>query len=292
MVIFYRRLPKFEYIKPETQDMLFKILSDSKNCSVYAGGTDLIPKLKKRLIKPPDILVDLKGLKELDYIKMEGGNLKIGALSTIYSVATSNIVIEKFNILSQAAKSIAAFQIQNRGTIVGNICNAVPSADSAPALLVLNAKLNITKKDYTRKVNIDEFFVGPNKTVLDKDEIVTEIEITEIPSSSKGIYYKLSTRGRMDLATVGVAVLLDIDNGRFSDIKIGLGAVAPTPFRAKRAEELLKGEKINKELINNAARIASDESSPIDDHRASANYRKIMVETLVKRAICRLTEVK
>ncbi|HOP85101.1 MAG TPA: FAD binding domain-containing protein [Syntrophorhabdaceae bacterium] len=291
MVIFYRRLPKFEYIKPESQNMLFEILSDNKNCSVYAGGTDLIPKLKKRLIKPPDVLIDLKGLNELDYIKIEGGALKIGALSTIYSVATSKIVIEKFNILSQAAKSIAAFQIQNRGTIVGNICNAVPSADSAPALLVLNAKLNIKKKDGSRKVNIDEFFIGPNKTVLDKDEIVTEVEISEVPSSFKGIYYKLSTRGKMDLATVGVAVLLGSDNGRFSDIRIGLGAVAPTPIRAKRAEELLKGEKINKELINNAARIASDESSPIDDHRASATYRKIMVETLVKRAICRLTEV-
>ncbi|HOJ42961.1 MAG TPA: FAD binding domain-containing protein, partial [Syntrophorhabdaceae bacterium] len=159
MVVFYRRLPKFEYIKPENQKILFEILSDGKSCSVYAGGTDLIPKLKKRLIEPPEILIDLKGLSELDYIKMENGSLKIGALSTIYSVATSNMVVEKFNILSQAAKSIAAFQIQNRGTIVGNICNAVPSADSAPALLVLDARLNIKKKDNERKVSINEFFI-------------------------------------------------------------------------------------------------------------------------------------
>ncbi|MCX7966715.1 MAG: FAD binding domain-containing protein, partial [Syntrophorhabdaceae bacterium] len=163
MVIFYRRLPKFEYIKPDTEEILFEILSDSKKSMVYAGGTDLIPKIKKRQVESPDILVDLKGLKELNYINMsDDGVLRIGALSTIYTVATSNIVMERFNILSQAAKSIAAFQIQNRGTIVGNICNAVPSADSAPALLVLNARINIKSKNSERKVNINEFFTGPN----------------------------------------------------------------------------------------------------------------------------------
>lgn len=291
MVIFYRRLPKFEYIKPETQEMLFDIL-DKENCLVYAGGTDLIPKLKKRLITSPDILIDLKGLNELNYIKMTDGVLKIGALSTIYSVATSNTVVEKFNILSQAAKSIAAFQIQNRGTIVGNICNAVPSADSAPALLVLDANLKIKKKNGERKVNIGEFFTGPNKTVLDRTEIVTEIEIPAPDPSAKGIYYKLSTRGRMDLATVGVAVLLVKNDGRFSDVKIGLGAVAPTPIRAKRAESILKGEKITEGLIKEAARISSEEASPIDDHRASAAYRRLMIETLVKRALTRLSEVQ
>lgn len=291
MVIFYRRLPKFEYIKPETEEALFQILTENNNCSVYAGGTDLIPKLKKRQVESPDILIDLKGLKKLDYVKMTEGILKIGALSTIYTVATSNIVIEKFNVLSQAAKSIAAFQIQNRGTIVGNICNAVPSADSAPALLVLDAMVNIKRKDSEKKVRINEFFTGPNKTILDRTEIVTEIEIPEPDPLAKGIYYKLSTRGRMDLATVGVAVLLVNDNGKFLDVRIGLGAVAPTPIRANMAENILKGEKIGKDIINKAAKIASEEASPIDDHRASADYRKLMIETLVKRAISRLAEV-
>lgn len=292
MVIFYRRLPKFDYIKPNSQEDLFQLLSENKRSSVYAGGTDLIPKLKKRQIETPDVLIDLKGLKELDYIDLKDGILRIGALSTIYSVATSDVIMKRFNVLSQAARSIAAFQIQNRGTIVGNICNAVPSADSAPALLVLEAKVNIKKKGSERKVNIDEFFIGPNKTVIEKDEIATEIEIPEQAPQAKGIYYKLSTRGKMDLAVVGVAVLLSKENGKLSDIKIGLGAVAPTPIRAKKAENILKGEKITKGLIDEVAKIASEEASPIDDHRASALYRKLMIEALVKRAIGRLMEVE
>jgi carbon-monoxide dehydrogenase medium subunit len=193
--------------------------------------------------------------------------------------------MEKYPMLSQAAGSIASTQIQNRGTIAGNICNAVPSADSAPALLCLHARLLCVSKNGERLVDIDEFFTGPGETALHPDEILKEIQIPLMPDDGHGVYIKLSTRKRMELAVVGVAAMVETEKGIIKDVRIGLGAVAPTSMRARESEELLKGKKVDDETILIAARKASEESRPIDDHRASAEYRKIMVEVLVKRAI-------
>ncbi len=288
MVTFYRRLPKFDYIKPKSIDEALGLLgeNDHGDVKVYAGGTDVIPRLKSRLIQTPKFLVDLKGLSEWDYIQYdEREGLRIGALASISSVAHSVHVREHFGILSQAAGSIASTQVQNRGTIVGNICNAVPSADSAPALLCLGAKLSCVSRRGERIIDIEDFFAGPNQTVLNPDELVKEIRISNMPPQSKGVYIKLSPRSRMDLAVVGVGAMVAQDNGRIQDVRIALGAVAPTPMRAKRAEDVLKGEKVLGETVMKAAETASAESKPIDDHRASAEYRRMMVQALVRRAI-------
>ena len=288
MTTFYRRLPRFDYLKTKSIDEVLALLENnqSKEVKLYAGGTDLVPRLKRRLISRPKLLVDLKGLSALDYIhydKTEG--LRIGALSTIYSVANSPIVRERFSILSQGANSIAAIQIQSRGTIVGNICSAVPSADSAPPLLCLGANLVCVSGKGERVIGIEDFFTGPSETVLRGDELLKEIHISNIPETSKGAYIKLSTRARMDLAIVGVGALVALENGTFKDVRIGLGAVAPTPIRARKAEDMLRGQKANDRVLSEAAHLASEESKPIDDHRASAKYRRMMVEVLVKRAI-------
>lgn len=288
MVTFYRRLPKFDYLAPQSMEEALKFLAENKNgkYKVYAGGTDIIPKLKGRLIKVPEVLMDLKSIPHLDYIEYDEANgLRIGALANIRSVALSPIVKEKFSILSQAAKSIASTQVQNRGTIVGNICNGVPSADSAPALLCLEAKLLCVSRKEERMIKIEDFFTGPNETGLKPDELLKEIQIPNMPENSKGVYIKLSPRSRMDLAVVGVAAIVTTENGLFKDVRIGLGAVAPTPIRAKKVEEVLKGQAPNDEIIAKAGQLASEESKPIDDHRASAEYRRLMVEVLVKRAI-------
>ncbi|MBW1799522.1 MAG: xanthine dehydrogenase family protein subunit M, partial [Deltaproteobacteria bacterium] len=243
------------------------------------------------LLTSPEIIIDLKGIPGLDYVAYdEGKGLRIGALASIYSVAHHPSVKEKFGILSRAADSIAANQIQQRGTIAGNICNAVPSADSAPALLCLGATLSCVKKGAERTIHIDDFFRGPNETVLEPGELLKEIRIPEMPEGGRGTYFKLSTRSRMDLAVVGVGALVSTENGRFKDVRIALGAVAPTPMRATKAEDLLKGEKISDEIISKASQMASEESKPIDDHRASAEYRKMMVEVLVRRAIGQATK--
>jgi carbon-monoxide dehydrogenase medium subunit len=288
MVTFYRRLPKFEYIKPRSIDEALDLIGEnnSGDVKVYAGGTDVIPRLKSRLILTPKVLIDLKGIPDLDYIEIdEKDGLRIGAMATISSVAHSPQVRENFGILSEAASSIASTQVQNRGTIVGNICNAVPSADSAPALLCLGAKLSCVSSRAKRVIDIEDFFTGPNQTALNPDELVKEIRIPNMPPKSKGVYIKLSPRSRMDLAVVGVGAVVAQDNGLIQDIRIALGAVAPTPMRARRAEDVLKGEKVLSETVMKAAKIASEESEPIDDHRASAEYRRMMVEVLVKRAI-------
>ena len=263
-----------------------------KEFIIYAGGTDLIPKIKKRLIKPPEMLIDLKSVPDLNYIDYDPGKgLKIGALTTVRSVATSPIVKKHFPIFSQAAASIASTQIQNRATVVGNICNAVPSADSAPALLALQASLLCVRLKGERIIPLEEFFIGPGQTILKEDEIVREIQIPEMVSRSRGIYFKLSPRKRMDLALVGVAVILDMKEGICEDLRIALGAVAPTPLRAKKAEALLCKEKLTLGHIERTAEAAADESRPIDDHRASAYYRKAMVRILVKRGIQTISQM-
>jgi CO/xanthine dehydrogenase FAD-binding subunit len=288
VVTFYRRLPRVNYLRPGNLMEALDVLHENQEGRyvVYAGGTDVIPKLKARLMKPHDSLIDLKGIRELDFVSFdERLGLRIGALATISSVVESDVVKNNYTILYQAAHSIASTHIQNRGTIVGNICNAVPSADSAPALLCLGAEVVCVKRDGERVLPLEKFFVGPNKTSVRPNELVTEIRVPPPADGARGAYIKLSPRSRMDLAVVGVAALVRRDNGAFGETRIGLGAVAPTPMRSLKAEGRLSGETVNEKVILAAAKAAANESKPISDHRASAEYRRMMVEVLVSRAI-------
>lgn len=290
MITFYRRMPKFEYISPKTQDELLSLLSKFKSkAKVFAGGTDLIPKLRGREVPIPEYVVDLKSLRDLNYIAhTPRTGLAIGALATISDVESSPLIREKFNILSQAAESMASVQVRNRGTVAGNICSAVPSADMAPALLTLEAKVKLVSARAERVLTMEEFITGVKTTATHPDEFLAEIRVPDPPAGSKGIYLKLMPRGAMDLAVVGVAVLANIKNGTCNDIRIGLGAVSPTPVRARNAENLLKGKKLSEKLIEEASELASAGCCPISDHRASAEYRTDMVRVLTSRAIRKL----
>jgi aerobic carbon-monoxide dehydrogenase medium subunit len=285
---FYRRLPRMDYLKPVNLAEALDVLDGGRHvrCLVYAGGTDVIPRLKARLIKPPEFLVDLKGIRELEFISYDDLlGLRIGALAPVSSVVANPSVGEKYRALLEGARSIASTHIQNRATLIGNICNAVPSADSAPALLCLEARVVCLSKGGERTIELGQFLLGPNRTSLRPGELVKEIQVPPVTAGTAGAYLKLSPRSRMDLAVVGVAAVVRKDRGTFGDVRIGLGAVAPTPMRALKAEERLRGEAISDKVILEAAKLASQESEPIDDHRASAAYRRIMVEVLVKRAI-------
>jgi len=287
MAVFYRRLPRFEYLLPKTLEEVFSALKNQKgSAKVFAGGTDLIPQLKRREIPTPKCVVDLKGISELDKITYdEGSGLTIGSLTTISALAQSPIVLQHFPSLFQAASSIGSPQVRNRGTFAGNICTAVPSADSAPALLTLEANIKIKGPKKERTVPISKFFTGPRMTVLKPDEILLEISVPKPAPASRGVYLKLSLRHSMDLAIVGVAVLGASENGVCKDVKIALGAVAPTPIRAPMAEAMLKGQRITSALIDEAARNAITQCSPIDDHRASQEYRCDMVYAMTRRAL-------
>jgi len=287
VVTFYRRLPRFEYVQPKTIDEALSLLAKSNgDARLLAGGTDLLPKMKRREITAPAYVIDLKAIPDLDYIDYdEEKGLSLGALTTIHAIETSPVIGQKFTILAQAAYTMAAPQVRNRATLAGNICNAVPSADSVPPLLVLEAKLKVMSQKGERILALENFFTGPNETVLTDRELLVEILIPPVPSNTRGIYLKLSPKSSMDLATVGVAALVISEDGLCKDMRIALGAVAPTPIRAKKAEGMLRGQRFSDELKERTAQIAAEESRPIDDHRASAQYRREMVQTLVSRAI-------
>ncbi len=292
MVVFYRRMPRFDYLKPGSLGEVLDLLDGAENGQfrVFAGGTDLMAQLKAREIEAPATVIDLKGMDELsrmDYDATDG--LCMGATVTVSEVAASPLIAEKYPALAQGAREIASLQVQNRATIAGNICNAVASADSAPPLLALGAKLVLVRRDGERTVDLTDFFTGPGRTVLAPDEVVREIRLPPPPDGALSVYLKLAPRGRMDLAWVGVAVAAQMEKGRARALRIGLGAVAPTPIRARRAEEVLHGQKLEPDTVEEAARMASSEVSPrADSFRASAEYRRRMVQVLVRRAVGRL----
>lgn len=287
MALFYRRLPKFEYVAPHSLDEALLFLASRKEkAKVLAGGTDLIPQLKGREISIPEYVIDLKGLAGLDAITFDPrSGLKIGALATIRAITESGEARRYFPSLVQAALSMASPQVRERGTFAGNICSAVPSADSAPPLLALQAVVRVKGPRGERRVPMESFFTGPRKTVLEANEIVLDIIVPAPAPASRSVYLKLSPRHSMDLAIVGVAATGSMEDGVCRDVTIALGAVAPTPIRSPIAEAMLKGMAVTPELIEEAAQNAVNQCSPIDDHRASLDYRCDMVRVLTKRAL-------
>lgn len=281
-----RRLPKFGYVAPQTLEEALDFLGEYQGkARVIAGGTDLLPQMRNREVIP-QYLIGLKNIGGLDYIKhSENDGLRFGALTTIHSIETSPIIQERFDILAQAVRSMASNQIRNVGTVAGNLCTAVPSADTAPALIVLGAKLKLVSPKGERVVAVEEFFTGRCKTVLSEVELLTEVHVPNTLPHSGAVYLKHTLRRAMDLAIVGVAAMVTSDNGACEDIKIALGAVAPTPIRATRAETVLRHQVVDDNLIGEAARAASEEARPISDIRASAEYRRELVKILTRRAV-------
>ncbi len=288
MTLFYRRLPRFNYLAPKTIGQALSLLAEHKGkARLLAGGTDLVPQLKRRETAIPDYVIDLKGIAELKKtVYDEAKGLTIGALATISAIEESGDVRRHFPILAQAASLMASPQVRNRGTFVGNICNAAASADSAPSLLVLDTTVQIKGPNGERTLPLATFFTGPGATALQADEIVTAMYVPRQAPGTRGVYLKLSPRHSMDLAVVGVAASGTCDNGICREIRIGLGAVAPTPIRAVGAEAVLAGRNITAELIEKAAQSAMNECSPRkDSHRASPEYRRDMVYVMTRRAI-------
>jgi len=279
----------FEYVVPGSLEEAIALLSQyDGRAKVMAGGTDLLVEMRNRELQP-EILIDLKGVPSLDRIDYDGDGLRIGSLANIRDIETAKIIQEKFNILSQAAGTLGSVQVRNRATVGGNLCHAAPSADMAPALIALGAAARFVGRDGDKTVPLEEFFKGPGNTVLKAEEILTELTVPNMAVSSEGVYLKFSPRRAMDLAVVGVACVLTTDSAtaKCMDIRIVLGAVAPTPMRAKRAEAVIRGNKLNDSLIQEAAKTAAEEAKPVTDIRASDWYRRQIIETLVSRALTR-----
>jgi carbon-monoxide dehydrogenase medium subunit len=255
---------------------------------VVAGGTDLLNAIRSKLIAPEHV-VDIGSIPGLDSLTYDDhGTLSIGALATLRAVETSAQVKNHHTVISQAAGQIGSIAIRNVGTIAGNLCHASPAADMAPSLLALGAKVKTVGPAGERTVTLDDFFAGPGRTVLANDEMLVEIQVLAMPPQTKAVYLKHAIRGAADLAIVGVAVMASLEDGCCRNVKIALGAVAPTPMRARNSESVLEGKKLDDALIENAGRAASDECRPITDVRASADYRREMVGVLTRWAIKRV----
>ena len=280
-----KKLGEFEYSQPTILQEAISLLEKyGEEAKILSGGTDLFVAMKEQGLTPK-YLVDIKNIPDLEYIRYdEKEGLRIGALTTIKQIETSLLIREKFPPLAQAAKVLGSVQVRNRATIGGNLCNAAPSAETAPTLLVLNTNVKVAGSKGERTLPLEQFFLGPGLTVL-QNEILTEIMVPSLSANIRGVYLKIGRRRAVDLALVGVAVAVAMDGNKWKDVRIALGAVAPTPIRARRAEKLLEGKRTDAALMQEAGQIASEEASPISDVRASAWYRKELVKVLVQRAL-------
>jgi CO/xanthine dehydrogenase FAD-binding subunit len=274
----------YDYRKPENLEEVFNLLQEyGHRAALIAGGTDVMVKIRNTR-KAPEVLISLRGLKDLSYIR-KNGDYHIGALATHRMLEQSDLVQKELTALHEGASRIGSVQVRNVATIAGNICNAAPSADTAGPLLALDAQVLLKGPDGERNVPIAGFFTGTYKTVRKETEVVTEIQIPAVMEQFGSAYWKQSRRKAMNLPIVGIAVSLRLDNNAISESRIALTVAAPTPIRASKAEEFLLGKPMNDAVLAEAGRIAAstDCCTLRDSLRGEAWYRAEIIEAYVPR---------
>lgn len=308
-------LPKFELYRPTTVEQAAEWLTANRGrfVKVLAGGTDLLvdirdsvipvghrPPLSRqpegewqaraRKIEKPEALCALWKLPDLKGIRQVMGFVSIGSMTTITELERSPFVRAHLSALSDGARQLGSALVRNRGTFGGNLCNARPAADTAVPVLALGARLALFSTRGVREIAEEDFVLGPGRTVIEPDEIVTEIVFDLQDWGEEGrlgsAYIKLAQRQSLEISAVGAAAAISLDaKGVVARARIALGAVAPTPVLSQRAAEILTGKAPSESVIAEAALVASEDCSPITDHRAGKEYRKRMVEVLVRRAL-------
>ncbi len=277
----------FEYFSASSLQEACSLISQYKDVGkILAGGQSLITLLRQKLISPT-CLIDIKGLKELDFIEFDKkSGLRIGALTTHRAIEKSPLIQEKYNVLSEMEKSVASVQTRNWGTIGGNLCSADPIGDPAPSLIALGAKIKLVSAKGERAVALEEFFTDYFTTIIEPDEILAEIQLPPPAANTAVEYMKFATiEAGIKIVSTSVAVTVEAGSDVCKDAKIVMSAVAPIPLITKKAAEMLKGKKLTDDLIEEAAKMAASETDPTTDVHASAEYRKEIVKVLVKRAI-------
>jgi len=279
-------MKKFDYLKPNTLEEALSLLNQyGDRAKMIAGGTDAIVMNRQKKISP-DVFISLRGIPGLDQIEFNG-IFKIGALVTHRTIEQSELIRKRLPVLAGASSVLGSVQVRNVATIGGNLCTASPSAETAPSMLVYEAEAHLVSQNGERRLSLESFFVGPGENALDKKEILKGILLPSPPPHSVGSYLKLGRRKSVDLSVVNVAVLLTLDpkTGICERARIALGAVAPTPLRAKETEKILEGNLLDDGIIRKARDCAKQECSPITDIRGSADYRREMVGVLVEKGI-------
>ncbi len=261
---------------------LLQALPDAR---VMAGGTDVLVRLKDQLVWPP--LVEISRLAELRGMAEQDGWLRLGALSTWTEIERAALTARHADVLVEAAREVGSPQIRNRGTLGGNVANASPAGDSLPALIVLDAELELRGTQGTRRVAVAQFCRAPGKTVLAHDELIVAIWVP-VRAGWRGVFARLGQRAALAISKVSVAVRVLLVGGLVQDSRIALGAVAPTVLRVKAAEEVLRGQPLSAAVIQAAAEAAGAAARPITDIRSNEPYRRAMCAELLRRALARL----
>ena len=283
-------MASFDYIKPTSLNNLINCVSQAKlEGAILAGGTDLLVKIRSGLITKR-VLFDISDLEEISGIVDEGDSLRIGAGVRMRELAESSVVQDFLPFLSMAASQMGSPQIRNRATVGGNISSASPCADSVPPLMAVGAKLRLSSENGDREVSLENFMKDAGQTSIRDHEVLTEIIAPKLSVGCQSLFFKVGRRKALAISVINLAGWLKTDpRGVVEDVKIVLGSVAPTAFRAKGAEAVLKGKIATREIMQNAAKKAAEESSPISDIRGSEKERRLLVEAWTYRLIETLT---
>jgi CO/xanthine dehydrogenase FAD-binding subunit len=279
-------LHAINYQAPSTLDQAVGILKQyGENARPFCGGTDIIIQLRAG-VRRTEHLVDVKQIKELRSISFDAGKgLRLGAAVPCIEIYESDTMHRYYPGLTEAAHLIGSLQIQNRASVGGNLCNGSPAADTTPALIALGARARIVGAKGEREVPVEDFVLSPGRTVLAPGELLVELLIPAPPPHSSDAYLRFIPRNEMDIAVVGVGAAVTLDGDKIKAAKISLGAVAATPLVAGKAAESLIGKKLDDASLEEAGRLASEKSSPIDDMRGTAEYRRHITGVLTRRAL-------
>jgi carbon-monoxide dehydrogenase medium subunit len=275
----------FQYFQPGSIEEATSLLEKyGEEAKIIAGGTDLVPKLKAREIEPKYV-IDITEVKNLNGIEDCREGLRIGAVTTYDTLDRSSLVARKAPVLAEAVHEVGNTQIRNLGTIGGNLANASPAADTAPPLIVSGASLKIVGAGKERVVPVEGFFLSANATVLRKDELLKDMQIPDMPPKTGEAFIKVGRRAGPDLSVASVAVALTMGSDECKDVRIALGSVGPTALRVRKAEDMLRGQRLEREILEECSEIVAKEVNPISDVRASAQHRIEVAKSLVRNAV-------
>jgi len=278
---------RFEYLEAGTLPEAIALLGQHEETRIVAGATDVLVRWRQGLWKPQYVLniKRIPGLEHVSYTPDTG--LSLGSLVSIRTLELHPLIREHYPALTQAATAFAGVQIRNLATVGGNVCNASPAGDTLPALLAYGAECRLVGPAGERLVPLEFFLLGPGRTALQPAELLAELRLPPQPPDTGALYIKHSARSAMDISAVGVAAVVSLagKDGVCGEVKIALGAVAPTVIRARSAEALLRGQRLDAERLQQAAQAAMENSSPIDDIRGTAQHRRAIVASLAKRTV-------
>ena len=277
----------FEYRTPKNLKEVHTTLKEyGSDAKLIAGGTALVIMMKQRLVRP-SCLVSLRSVRGLNAIELKDGGLRIGGLATHREVEDSSLVRRRLPVLAETFHHVATIRIRNRATVGGGLAHADPNQDPPPTLIALGATAKATSPNGSRVIPLDAFFTGYYETVLNPDEIITELFVPKMAANTGAAYLKFLPRTADDYATVSAAAVLTLDKSKktISDVRIALGSVGSTPIRATAAEAVLRGQPVKAEGFAEAAEKAKEAVDPISDFRGSAGYKKEMAGVFVRRAL-------